>query len=122
MIDKYLNNGKMYILKDGEKVVGEYILTAQNNILEIKNIAVKPSFQKMGYGKVMIDHIVKNNIDKYSIIQVGTGESPLTIPFYKKCGFEYSHRIKNFFTENYDHPIYEAGVQLKDMVYFKIKR
>ena len=29
------------------------------------------------------------------------------------------HRIPDFFTDNYDHPIYEAGKQLKDMVYLK---
>ena len=27
------------------------------------------------------------------------------------------HRIENFFIDNYDHPIVEAGVLLKDMVY-----
>ena len=59
----------------------------------------------------------KNN---YDILQVGTGDSPLTVPFYKKCGFTESHRIKNFFTENYNHPIYECGILLKDMVYFKL--
>ena len=52
-------------------------------------------------------------------MQVGTGDSPLTIPFYEKCGFAYSHRIKNFFVDNYDHPIYEGGVQLMDMVYLR---
>ena len=50
---------------------------------------------------------------------VGTGDSPLAIPFYESCGFTYSHRIPDFFTDNYDHPIYEAGKQLKDMVYLK---
>ena len=50
---------------------------------------------------------------------VGTGGSTLAIPFYENCGFTYSHRIPDFFTDNYDHPIYEAGKQLKDMVYLK---
>ena len=39
--------------------------------------------------------------------------------FYEKCGFTRSHRIPNFFTDHYDHPIYEAGVQLVDMVYLQ---
>lgn len=43
-----------------------------------------------------------------------------TIAFYKNCGFVYSHRIPNFFTDNYEHPIFEAGKQLKDMIYLKI--
>ncbi|MFU2395762.1 MAG: GNAT family N-acetyltransferase, partial [Clostridiales bacterium] len=50
---------------------------------------------------------------------VGTGDSPLTIPFYEKCGFVRSHKIPNFFTDNYDHTIYEGGVQLIDMVYLQ---
>ena len=50
---------------------------------------------------------------------VGTGDSPLTIPFYEHCGFIISHRVENFFVENYDHPIFEAGKQLIDMVYLK---
>ena len=43
----------------------------------------------------------------------------MTIPFYEKCGFVRSHYIKNFFTDNYDHPIFECGVQLVDMVYLR---
>ena len=50
-------------------------------------------------------------------MMVGTGDSVLTIPFYQKCGFTESHRVKNFFTDNYDHPIFEGGKQLVDMVY-----
>ena len=56
---------------------------------------------------------------EYSVLQVGTGDSPLTIPFYEKCGFVRSHKIPNFFTDNYDHTIYEGGVQLIDMVYLQ---
>jgi hypothetical protein len=50
---------------------------------------------------------------------VGTGDSPATIPFYQKCGFVISHRIKDFFIDNYDHPIFEGGKRLTDMVYLK---
>ena len=58
---------------------------------------------------------------KYEIFQVGTGESPLTLPFYEKCGFTVSHRLPDFFTEHYDHPILEAGVVLRDMIYLRKK-
>lgn len=56
---------------------------------------------------------------QYHTLQVGTGDSPSTIPFYEKCGFTQSHVIKNFFTDNYDHIIIDGGVQLVDMVYLK---
>lgn len=50
---------------------------------------------------------------------VGTGDVPRTVGFYRSCGFEYSHRMEDFFTENYDHPIIEEGVLLKDKIYLK---
>ena len=56
---------------------------------------------------------------RYHALLVGTGDSPLTVPFYECCGFTRSHVVPNFFTEYYDHPIYEAGVLLRDMVYLK---
>ena len=55
------------------------------------------------------------------MLQVGTGDSPLTIPFYEKCGFRRFHVIKNFFIDNYDHPIYEDGKQLVDMIILRQK-
>ena len=49
---------------------------------------------------------------------VGTGDVPSALSFYQKCGFRESHR-KNFFVDNYDHPMFEAGKQLVDMVYLR---
>lgn len=44
---------------------------------------------------------------------------PSVAVFYKSCGFEYSDRIENFFTDNHDHQMIEDRIQLKDMVYLK---
>ena len=120
MIDKYLERGTMYVLdEDGAKA--ECVVTDEGEgILEIKNLATEPDYQGNGYGRALIDFLAENYAGKYSVLQVGTGESPLTVPFYEKCGFAYHHRIKNFFTDHYDHPIYECGVRLVDMVYLQI--
>ena len=119
MVDRYLEKGTMYVLEDND-VKAECVVTDEGNgILEIKNIAVTPKYHRMGYGKVMVDFLANKYAKEYSILQVGTGDSPLTIPFYEKCGFVRSHRILNFFTDNYNHPIYEGGVQLIDMVYLQ---
>ena len=109
MIDRYLERGTMYVLEDG------------GGILELKNLAVEPEAQRKGYGKALIDFLVRQYAGCYALLQVGTGDSPLTVPFYEKCGFVRWHRIPNFFTDHYDHPIYEAGVQLVDMVYLQRK-
>lgn len=122
MIDKYIDRGIMYVLDDEGIIKAECIITdEQNGVLEIKNLAVKPEYQRKGYGKVMIDFIIKNYKEKYSILQVGTGDNTLTIPFYEQCGFIRSHYIKNFFIDNYEQPIYEDGIQLIDMIYLQRK-
>lgn len=119
MVDRYLEKGTMYVLYDCG-VKAECVVTDEGDgILEIKNIAVVPEHQRAGYGRSLIDFLARKYKGRYSVLQVGTGDSPLTIPFYEKCGFVHSHRIANFFTDNYDHPIYERGVQLIDMVYLQ---
>lgn len=119
MIDRYLGRGTMYVLEDGG-VKAECVITDEGGgLLELKNLAVEPEAQRKGYGKALIDFLVRQYRGSYDFLQVGTGDSPLTVPFYEKCGFVRSHRIPNFFTEHYDHPIYEAGVQLVDMVYLR---
>lgn len=119
MIDRYIDKGTMYILDDNG-VKCECVVTDEGNgILEIKNIATYPEFQGKGYARKLIEYISEKYKENYSVLQVGTGDSPMTIPFYEKCGFVRSHIIPNFFTDNYDHPIFECGIQLIDMIYLQ---
>ena len=121
MIDRYLERGIMYLLED-EGIKAECVLTEEaDGILEIKNIAVDPRLRGQGYGRALLTFVEKRYQSRFSVLQAGTGESPLTLPFYQKCGFVYSHRIKNFFLDHYDHPIWEEGVLLTDMVYLRKK-
>ena len=119
MIDQYLDKGRMYVLDDNG-IKCERVLTDEGNgVLEIKNIATVPEYQRNGYAKALIDFVIEKYREQYAILQVGTGDSPMTIPFYEKCGFVRSHTVPNFFTDNYDHPIFECGVQLVDMIYLQ---
>ena len=119
MLDRYLERGTMYVLDDGG-VKAECVVTDEGSgILEIKNLAVEPAYQKHGYGSALIDFIAARYKTTHRILQVGTGDSPSTVPFYEKCGFTRSHIVKNFFTDNYSRPIYDGGVLLKDMVYLR---
>ena len=119
MVDRYLERGTMYVLEDGG-VKAECVVTDEGDgILELKNIAVAPDFQGRGYGKAMVAFLVQTYTEQHTVLQVGTGDSSSTIPFYESCGFRRHHLVKNFFTDHYDHPIYEGGVQLVDMVYLQ---
>lgn len=119
MIDRYLERGRMFVLDD-DGVKCECVITDEGDgVLEIKNIATVPEHQDKGYARAMIRYIEDNYKGHYSVLQVGTGDSPLTVPFYEKCGFVRSHTVQGFFTANYSHPIFEGGVQLVDMVYLR---
>ena len=119
MVDRYLERGTMYVLED-DGIKAECVVTDEGaGILELKNIAVEPGFQGRGYGRALVDFLVKTYGGQYSVLQAGTGDSPATIPFYEACGFRRHHVVRNFFTDHYDHPIYECGVQLVDMVYLQ---
>lgn len=118
MIDRYLEAGEMFVLLDPQAVAECVVCDLGEGVFEIKNIATDPACQGKGYGRELIRFVERRYAQRGHTLLVGTGDSPLTVPFYKKCGFTEHHRVKNFFLENYDHPIIEAGVQLVDMVYF----
>lgn len=117
MIDQYLEQGELFALFEGD-LKAIYVVTDEGNgICELKNIATSVAYQSKGYGKQRVDFICSHYASKFATMLVGTGDSVLTIPFYQSCGFVPSHRIKNFFIDHYDHPIFEDGKQLVDMVY-----
>lgn len=119
MINQYLEKGEMYILHD-EEIKAVCVVTDEGKgICELKNLAVYPKFQRKGYGKHLLRFLFEHYKNKFSVMQVGTGDSPLTIRFYESCGFCRSHCIPKFFITNYDHPIYEEGKQLVDMIYLR---
>lgn len=121
MIDRYLERGEMFVLcHNGTKAV--CVVTDEGQgVCELKNIAVSPDSQRQGYGRKLIDFLTHHYSGRYVQMLVGTGEAPHTLAFYESCGFEFSHRIVGFFTENYDHPVIDKGVLLKDMVYLRRK-
>ncbi|MGN0846709.1 MAG: GNAT family N-acetyltransferase [Kiritimatiellia bacterium] len=121
MVARYIARGTLFVLEveDGG-IVAECLVTDEGNgVLEIKSLAVKPAHQGRGHGRALIEFVAATYRDRFSVLQVGTGESPATLPFYERCGFVRSHTVKNFFPDNYDHPIYDGGVLLADMVYLR---
>lgn len=120
MIDLYLERGTMFALYREGRICSLCVVTKeQEGVYEIKNMVTSPVFQRQGYGKKLLFYVIAYYQESCHTMLVGTGESQGTLSFYKSCGFVPSHRVKNFFVENYDHPIIEEGKQLKDMIYLK---
>ncbi len=119
MIDKYLLNGDLFALYDGDlKSVG-VVVPIDSETCELKNIATYENDQGKGYGRALINFIAGYYKNQYKTMLVGTGDVPWIVSFYESCGFAKSHRIKNFFTDNYNHPMFDGDIKLVDMIYLK---
>lgn len=119
MIDKYLPSGDLFALYDDDLKSVCVVVSIDSDTCELKNIATYEEQQGKGYGRALIKFVSAYYKNHYKTMLVGTGEVPWIIAFYESCGFELSHRIKNFFTDHYDHPMFDGDIQLVDMVYLK---
>lgn len=118
MIDRYLDRGEMFLLVDHDKAIAQCVVTDEGGgVCELKSLSVDMPYQRSGYGRRLVYFIFDHYKDSFDEMLVGTGDSPITVPFYESCGFVLSHRLKNFILESYDHPIYENGIQIFDAVY-----
>jgi len=118
MIDTYLERGELFALYDNGLKSICIVTEEENGGYEIQNLATYEQFQGKGYGRRLVKHVCDYYKGKGLTILVGTGDVPWIVSFYERCGFVYSYRIKDFFLRKYDYPIFEAGVQLKDKVFF----
>jgi GNAT superfamily N-acetyltransferase len=119
MIDKYLSDGDLFALYDGDLKSVCVVVPINSETCELKNIATYEKYQGQGYGRALLNFIFDFYKTDYKTMLVGTGETPAILSFYESCGFIKSHSIKNFFTDNYDHPMFDGDIQLVDMIYLK---
>lgn len=119
MVCRYLPRGELFALYDPD-LKGVCVVTREaEQVYELKNIAVNPSDQGSGYGRALLEFLFARYGLPGNTLLVGTGDVPSTVGFYEHCGFIRSHTVPDFFTDHYDHPIYEDGILLRDMVYLK---
>jgi len=117
MIDRYLWRGDLFVMEeDGETLAVAVVTDEGGGVCELQNLAVTPSRQRQGLGCAMVRYVLDAFRYRFDTMTVATGDSPLHLRFYRKNGFAVSHRLVNYITEHYDHPIYEDGVLLKDKV------
>ena len=119
MIDRYLPDGDLFALFDDDLKSVCVVVHIDGETCELKNIATYLKYQGKGYGRTLIKFISDFYKNDYRTMLVGTGETPAILSFYESCGFVKSHRVKNFFTDNYQHPMFDGDIQLVDMVYLK---
>ena len=115
----YALKGECYVAVEAGEVVGVYVLLQKDeHTAEIMNVAVAEPRQGKGLGKKLILHAleVAKSIGMKKV-EIGTGNSSVgQRALYEKCGFQMTSIIENYFIDNYPDPIFENGIQCRDMV------
>ncbi|KGX84592.1 GNAT family N-acetyltransferase [Pontibacillus marinus] len=120
VISEYINDGDMFAVYAGELLVGVALFTFHSDqIVELKNIAISPTYRGQGVGKAVIQEACSlyRGQGLYKMI-VGTANSSIAnIAFYQKVGFRMAEVKRDFFL-NYPEPIFEDGIRALDMIMF----
>ena len=117
-LNAYLPRSTCFIAKRHDTLVGAYVVQGLAlGIYELMSIAVSPEQQRKGIGTILLKHAVATVGDLGAHrLQVGTGSFGYQLAWYQREGFRVVAVEQNFFLENYPDPIYELGIQLKDML------
>jgi len=122
-INKYLKKGNCFAAYEGADIIGIYVMVSKSkNSFEIMNIAVAENKQNKGIGKLLVSDAIKRaKKEKARKLLVGTGNSSVSqLAFYQKCGFKIAGIKKDYFIKNYKKPIFENGMQCKDMIMLEL--
>lgn len=119
MVDLYFDYTYTYVADIESQIVGVVVLyPLDDNVIEIKNIAVVSEYQEKGIGTALLSHIFTLMKNKGFIkLIIGTANtSMIPLQFYQKMGFKIYSIKKNFFIDHYSEPIFEDGDQCVDLI------
>lgn len=117
-IKAYLPGSRCFVAILEDKPVGAYVVQCiAPAVYELMSIAVSPEYQRKGIGSKLLKHAVTTVHDMGARrLEVGTGTFGYQLAWYQREGFRVFAIERDFFLVNYKEPIYENGIQLKDML------
>lgn len=117
-IETYIDDSWCFVAKRNGQILGACIATSiGERIAEIFNISVYPAFQKQGIGSGILNYVLSELAEKQiSRVELGTGKFGYQLTYYQRFGFRVDSVIKDHFLVNYPDPIYENGIQHRDML------
>ncbi|KPV43121.1 GNAT family N-acetyltransferase [Alicyclobacillus ferrooxydans] len=119
IIGSYIHRGSCFVAELDGQVVGVYVMIdTRPQTVELVNIAVAEEQQGRGIGKQLVNHAIETARSLgYKTMELGTGNSSFgQLALYQKCGFRMTGVDPDFFTRHYPEPIYENGLQCRDMI------
>jgi GNAT superfamily N-acetyltransferase len=110
----------VYRAEQDGALVGAATMQWRGDPCEIMELAVAPERQGQGIGRRIVARLIDEARRRgKSAMLVGTANSSIgNIAFYQKAGFRMDHVRKDYFWY-YRKPIYENGIQIRDMLVFR---
>lgn len=110
----------VYRMDDGDQLVGVATMRWRDDPCELQELAIAEDRQGQGLGTQLVAWLTKEarRRGKRQML-VGTANASIgNIAFYQKCGFRMDHVRQDYF-RYYREPIYENGIQIRDMLVFR---
>lgn len=118
-IESYIGESIVVGLIDNSETLGVSVIRQLDNLsAEIMNIAVDEKHQGKGLGKLLILQSLEECATRgVKSVEIGTGNSSVAqLYLYQKMGFRIVGIIRDHFVKNYPDPIFENGIQCRDMI------
>ncbi|RAJ80313.1 aminoglycoside 6'-N-acetyltransferase I [Chitinophaga dinghuensis] len=119
MIQSYIYRSRIYAALKEKETIGICVVSMEEeNVWEIRNLAVASHFQGQGLGQQLLQHVIAEaKLNKVAKLMIGTANASVgQLYLYQKVGFEITAIRKNFFLDHYDMPIVENGIPCKHMI------
>ncbi len=124
LVKSYLEKGTCYTAELDDETVGVVlIMETKPHTIEVMNLAVKEELHNNGIGKQLLLYVIEE-IKKgdTQTIEIGTGNPGVVqMLLYQKCGFRIVDIDFDFFRRTHPEPIYENGIECRDMIRMRIQ-
>ncbi|MBS7345200.1 MAG: GNAT family N-acetyltransferase [Caryophanon sp.] len=121
ILNSYIEQGDLYEVRMNEDIVGVALfIPIDEQTIELKNIALRPTYRGQGIAKEMIRQSeLTFKAQGYTRMIIGTANSSINnIALYQKLGFRMYDIQRDFFNA-YKKVIVEQGIQAVDLWMFE---
>src|SRR3954469_24979306 len=126
-LDGYLDDGVVLVAIEGQQVVGHLQLTTpdRRGTFEIKNMAVLPTHQRRGVGRLLVDAALERvRLTSGTTVRVATAAADIgNLRFYQRAGFRMRSVERDAFTVATGYPAGTQidGIELRDRVWLELE-
>jgi GNAT superfamily N-acetyltransferase len=122
VLDEYLPLGRVLVaVEDGDVIGHQLIPSARSEAIELKNMAVVPSRQGAGVGRMLVMTAIERcRVEGWRQMMVATAAADIgNLRFYQRVGFRMLAVERDAFTSmtGYSQPTVIDGIPLRDRVW-----